>query len=61
MVIFGVGVGSNTVLGFTNIAEQLLFSMLPSIMSLEFDLIGFLGPQWFIFGVGIRLKNNFLV
>ena len=49
--------------GSTHIAEQLLFSMLPSIWTLHFDLIlevvDFLGHQLAIFGVCVRL-NTFL-
>ena len=49
--------------GSTHIAEQLLFSMLPSIWTLHFDLIlevvDFLGHQLAIFGVCVRLNTFF--
>ena len=35
----GLGKGSKTVLGYTHVVEQLLFSMFPSILSFDFDLI----------------------
>ena len=51
---------------FTHIAEKLLFSMLPSILTFNFDLIfglflAFLGPKLAIFGIFVRLKNVFWV
>ena len=53
---FGFGKCSNTVLGSFDIAEQLLFSMLYSILILNFDLnFGYFlelgGPQWTNFGL----------
>ena len=34
-----MGSGSKTVLGSAHVVEQLLFSMLPSIVTFDFDLI----------------------
>ena len=52
-------------MGYTQIAEQVLFSKLPSILTFNFGLIwvvlGFLGPQCNIFGVCVRLQNVFWV
>ena len=44
------------------LVEQVLFSILPSILTFEFDLIlglFLLGPLWAIFGVGLGFKNWF--
>ena len=38
-LFLGLGWGSKTVLGFTHLVEQLLFSMFPSILAFDFDLI----------------------
>ena len=35
----GLGKGSKTVLGYTHVVEQLSFSMFPSILTVDFDLI----------------------
>ena len=35
----GLGKGSKTVLGYTHVVEQLSFSMFPSILTFDFDLI----------------------
>ena len=49
MAIFGVRLRFKTVLGSTHVAEQLLFSIVPSILTFDFDLIfgvifDYLGP-----------------
>ena len=41
-LILGLGQGSYAILGSTHVVEQFLFSMIPSILTFEFDLI--LGP-----------------
>ena len=46
----GLGKGSKTVLGYTHVVEQLLFSMFPLILTFDFDLIllsffNFWGPN----------------
>ena len=53
--------GSNTVLGSIHMFEQLLFSMLPSILTFDLDLrLGsFLGLQWAIFWICEKVKNVF--
>ena len=57
-LFFGVGVGyKNTVLGSTRVVEQLSFSMFPSILTFDFDLIfgSFLTfgvPNGLFFGLG---------
>ena len=47
-LFLGLWTGSKTVLGSTHVVEQLSFSMLPSILTFDFDLIlgslDFLGP-----------------
>ena len=35
----GLGKGSKTFLGYTHVVEQLSFSMFPSILTFDFDLI----------------------
>ena len=47
----GLGKGSKTFLGYTHVVEQLSFSMFPSILTFNFDLIlwsffDLLGPLW---------------
>ena len=37
--IFGVGVGSTTVLGSTHVVEQLSFPIFPSTVAFDFDLM----------------------
>ena len=44
----GLGKNSNTVLGSTHVDEQFSFSMLPSILAFDFDLI--LGPFLTVWG-----------
>ena len=49
--------GSKTVLGYTHVVEQLSFSMFPSILTFDFDLIlwsflTFLGPNGLFLGLG---------
>ena len=39
MGFFGVGVGLENGLGSTCVVEQLLFSVVPSILTFDFDLI----------------------
>ena len=48
MAIFGVGEDSKTVLRSPYIVEQLLFSMFPSILTFDFDLI--FGPFFTFWG-----------
>ena len=53
----GLGKGSKTVLGYTHVVEQLSFSMFPSILTLDFDLISgpfltFWGPNGLLLGLG---------
>ena len=60
---WGLGKGSKTVFGYTHIAEQLLCSIFPSILTFNFDLIldlffTFWGPMGF-FGFRVRFKNVF--
>ena len=38
-LFLGSGKGPNTVLGSTHVAKQLSFSMLPKILTFDFDLI----------------------
>ena len=56
--------GSKTVFGSTHVVEQLSFSMLPSILTFDFDSIlasYFLGPNGLFFGVGEVFENYFWV
>ena len=53
----GLGKGSKTVLGYTHVVEQLSFSMFPSILTFDFDLIlgsflTFGGPNGLFLGLG---------
>ena len=53
----GLGKGSKTVLGYTHVVEQLSFSMFPSILTFDFDLIlwsflTFWGPNGLFLGLG---------
>ena len=63
----GLKKGSITVLGSTHVVEQLSFSMLPLILTFDFDLIlgsflsFFRGPYWALFGVRVGFKNCFEV
>ena len=57
MGYFWVGVGFETVLGSTHVVEQLSFSVFPSILTFDFDLIfgssfTFSGPNGLILGLG---------
>ena len=54
MVYFwGLGKDSKTILGSTHVVEQLSFSMFPSILKFDFDLIwGPLGPNGLFLGLG---------
>ena len=57
-----MGLVSKTVLGSTHVFEQLSFSMIPSILTFEFDLIlgsflTFWGPNGLIFGSGLGLMR----
>ena len=48
-----------TVLGTTHVVEQILFSIVPSILTFDFFLGGlfdFLDPYWSILGVAVGLK-----
>ena len=58
----GVGLSSKTVLGSTHTVEQLLFPMLPSFLTLDFEFIlglfFHLGAYWTIFGEN-SLKTSF--
>ena len=56
--------GWTTVLGSAHVVEQLSFSMFPSILRFDFDLIlgsffTFLGPNWLLLGIGVRFDNCF--
>ena len=58
------GWGLKTVLGSTRVVEQLSFSMFPSIMTFDFDLIlgsflTFWGPNGLFLGLGYGSKNCF--
>ena len=51
--------GFIAVFGSTHVVEQLSFSMIPSILTIEFDLISgsfftFLGPNGLILGLGSK-------
>ena len=53
----GLGKGSSTVLGFTQVVEQLSFSLFLSILTFDFDLIlgsflTFWGPSGLYLGFG---------
>ena len=56
-LFLGLGWSSKTVLGSTHVVEQLSFSMFPSILTFDFDLIlgsffTFGGPNWLFMGLG---------
>ena len=56
-LFLGLWKGSKTVLGSTHVVEQLSFSMLPSILTFDFDLIlgsflTFCGPNGLFLGLG---------
>ena len=60
----GFGWGKKTFLGSTYVVEQLSFSMFPSILTFEFDLIlgsflTFLGPNGLFLGLGVGFDNCF--
>ena len=51
-------------MGSNHVVEQLLFSMIPSILTFEFDLIlgsflTFLGPNGLFLGLGLGSKTVF--
>ena len=55
---------SKTFLGSNHVVEQLLFSMIPSILTFEFDLflgsfLTFLGPNGLFLGLGLGSKTVF--
>ena len=57
----GLGKGSKIVLRSTHVVEQLSFSMLPSILTFDFDLIlgsffTFCGPNGLFLGLGFPNK-----
>ena len=59
-----IGYVSNTVLGFAHIAKQLLFSILPVIMTFKFDLVfgvilTFWGPNGLFLGLEKGSKTCF--
>ena len=56
-LFLGLWKGAKTVLGSTHVVEQLSFSMIPSILTFDFDLIlgsflTFWGPNGLILGLG---------
>ena len=56
-LFLGSGNGPKTVLGSPHVVEQLSFSMIPSILTFDFDLIWgsfftFLGPYGLFLGLG---------
>ena len=56
--------GWTTVLGSAHVVEQLSFSMFPSILRFDFDLIlgsflTFGGPHGLFLGFGVGFKNCF--
>ena len=60
----GLGKGSKTVLGYTHVVDQVSFSMFPSILTFDFDLIfwpflTFGGPNGLLFGVGVGFETCF--
>ena len=61
----GPGLVSKTVLGFTHVVDQLLFSIVPSILTFDFKLFWghfwlFLGPNELFLGRG-WFQNCFVV
>ena len=61
---WGLETGLKTVLGSTHVVKQLLFSMVPSILTFDFDLIlgsflTFWGPNGLLLGLG-KGPNTFL-
>ena len=66
MYFLGLGKASTTVLGSTNVVEQLSFCIFSSILIFDsYLLLGFfltfLGPKLAIFGVGVGFDNCFWV
>ena len=54
---FGIGVGLQTDFGSTHVVEQLLFSINPSILTFDFDLIlGLLLTSWGPYGLFLGSK-----
>ena len=63
--LLGAQMGSKTALGSTHVIEQLLFSIVPSILTFYFDFIlglflAFLGPKWANFGSQGKVQKLFL-
>ena len=55
-LFFGLGKGSNTVLGSSHVVEQLLFSIVPSFLT--FDFVLFLGSFFTFWGpIGLFLGS----
>ena len=64
MLFLGADQGPKTVLGSTSVVDQLLFSIVPSILTFDFDLIlesffTFWGPNGLILGSGVGSKIVF--
>ena len=60
--IFAVGVVFKNALGSTNVVKQLLFTMIPSFLTFEFDLLlglflTFWGPNGIFFWAWVWFKN----
>ena len=58
----GLGKGSKTVLGCTHVVKQLSFSMFPSILTFDFDLILwsffiFWALMGYFLGIWVQLEN----
>ena len=58
-LFLGSGLGSKTVFGSNHVADQLLFSIVPSILAFDFDLIlgsfwTFWGPNGLFLGLGSK-------
>ena len=58
----GSGYGSKTVFGSTHVVEQLSFSLVPSILTFDFDLISgsfltFWGPNGVFLGLWLGSKT----
>ena len=67
-LLVGLGKGLNTVLGTTHVVEQILFSIVPSILTFDFDLIlgsflTFWGPNGLFLelGKGSKLFRGLLM
>ena len=55
----GLGFGSKSVFGSTHIVQQLLFSLLLTILTFNFDII--LGLFFYFFGFNVGFKKCFRV